>query len=72
LTAGSLKEGFMRAEQKLIEHQRGMRRLSVELAARAYELEKGHPPSSLSDLVPDYLTAIPQDPLTGTNMVFSP
>jgi hypothetical protein len=46
--------------------------LLIGLAARAYELDKGKPPASISDLVPDYLKAIPQDPFTGTNMVYSP
>ena len=45
------------------------RRLMLDLAARAYELDKGHPPASAADLVPDYLKAVPQDPVTGTNMV---
>jgi hypothetical protein len=35
-------------------------------------LDKGHRPANLNDLVPDYLKAIPQDPLTGTNMVHLP
>jgi hypothetical protein len=46
--------------------------LIIDLAARAYELEKGHPPASVSDLVPDYLKTIPQDPATGMNMLYSP
>jgi competence protein ComGC len=45
------------------------RLMLVQLAARAYELEKGERPKNLADLVPAYLKAIPQDPLTGTNMV---
>jgi hypothetical protein len=48
------------------------RRAMIDLAARAYELDKGKSPASLADLVPDYLKAVPQDPLTGTNMVYSP
>ena len=44
----------------------------LALAARAYELDKGHPPASAADLVPDYLKAIPQDPVTGTNLIYSP
>ena len=48
------------------------RQVMVDLAARAYELDKGRPAANLADLVPDYLKAIPQDPLTGTNMVYSP
>jgi hypothetical protein len=46
--------------------------LLIDLAARAYELDKGHRPASLTDLVPEYLKAVPQDPFTGTNMVYSP
>jgi hypothetical protein len=46
--------------------------LLIALAARAYELDKGHPPDSAADLAPEYLKAIPQDPVTGTNMIFSP
>jgi hypothetical protein len=46
--------------------------LLIDLAARAYELDKGHPPANAADLVPDYLKAIPQDPVTGTNMVYPP
>ena len=45
------------------------RLMLVQLAARAYGLEKGERPKNLADLVPAYLKAIPQDPLTGTNMV---
>jgi hypothetical protein len=44
------------------------RRLIIDLAARAYEAEKGQRPGSVGDLVPGYLKSIPQDPLTGTNM----
>jgi hypothetical protein len=44
------------------------RRLMIDLAARAYEAEKGQRPGSVGDLVPGYLKSIPQDPLTGTNM----
>jgi len=44
--------------------------LLLQLAAHAYELEKGKRPKSLADLVPAYLKAISQDPLTGTNMAY--
>ena len=47
-------------------------RLLIDLAARAYELDKGHPPASAADFVPEYLKAIPQDPVTGTNLVYTP
>jgi hypothetical protein len=44
--------------------------LLIQLAARAYELEKGERPKRLTDLVPAYLNTIPQDPLTGTNVAY--
>jgi hypothetical protein len=59
-------------KRKLEKEQTNPRQLLIDLAAHAYELDKGHPPESVSDLVPDYLKAIPQDPFTGTNMVYSP
>ena len=52
------------------ENQR--RKLLVDLATRAYELEKGERPKSIADLVPNYLKIIPLDPITGTNIVFKP
>jgi hypothetical protein len=33
-------------------------------------LEKGKRPVTLNDLVPEYLKAIPQDPGTGSNLVY--
>lgn len=58
--------------RKLDAQEQKTRRLMIDLAARAYELEKGKPPASISDLVPEYLKAIPQDPANGTNMIYSP
>ncbi len=46
--------------------------LMIRLAARAFELEHGARPKALADLVPDILKTIPQDPATGSNMVFTP
>ena len=68
----SLNKAYQNGEQKFENQQSKTRQLMVDFAARAYELDKGHPPASLADLVPDYLKAVPQDPLTGTNMVYSP
>jgi hypothetical protein len=67
-----LANNNQKAEQAFKERQQKTRQLMIDLAARAYELDKGKPPTSLADLVPDYLKAIPQDPFTGTNMVYSP
>jgi len=61
-----------KAEQTFKKHQKQTRQLIIDLAARAYELDKGHHPANFADLVPDYLKAIPQDPLTGKDMVYSP
>ncbi|HEV2208050.1 MAG TPA: hypothetical protein VG167_04700 [Verrucomicrobiae bacterium] len=48
------------------------RLLVLTLAARAYELERGHRPANPAELVPEYLHAVPLDPLTGTNLVSIP
>jgi hypothetical protein len=60
------------AEQRHKKQQSKTRQLIIDLAARAYELDKGHRPAGLVDLVPDYLKSIPQDPSTGTNIIYSP
>jgi hypothetical protein len=72
MTYKSLLPAQAAASRKLKQQQTRTRQLIIELAARAYELDKGKPPASVADLVPDYLKAIPQDPLTGTDMVYSP
>jgi hypothetical protein len=66
----SMKQTEQRAIAKLTTQQTRLRRLLIQLAARAYELEKGERPKSLAELVPAYLKTIPQDPLTGTNMAY--
>jgi hypothetical protein len=48
------------------------RRLLVELAARAYELEKGQPPKTVAELVPAYLKAAPKDAVTGAEFELAP
>ena len=48
------------------------RQLMLQLAVHAFTLDKGAPPKSITDLVPAYLQAIPQDAFTGTNLVYSP
>ena len=68
----STNKAFQKAEEKFNQQQMKTRQLTVDLAARAYELDKGHPPASVSDLVPDYLKTVTQDPTTGTNLVYTP
>jgi hypothetical protein len=72
MTRKSLLPARAAAARKFKQEQTRTRQLIIALAARAYELDKGKPPESLADLVPDYLKSIPQDPLTGTNMIYSP
>jgi len=67
-----LKQIYQRQERKFEERQIKTRQLIIDLAARAYKLDKGNPPAHISDLVPGYLKAIPLDPFTGTNIVYLP
>ncbi len=72
LNSRSRKKSEERSELMINERILQTRCLILDLAARAYELDKGHRPTSASDLVPDYLKAIPQDPTTGTNLTLIP
>jgi hypothetical protein len=72
MTRSSLNKAFKRGQERFEKQQTKTRQLIVALAARAYEFDKGKPPTTVSDLVPDYLKAIPQDPSTGTNLVYTP
>jgi hypothetical protein len=58
-------------EKSGTERQRQTRQLILDLAARCYQFEKGTRPKSPADLIPAFLTAIPQDPNTGTNMIIT-
>ncbi len=58
------------AQQKLQQWELQARTTLVDLAVRAYELEKGQRPTNWAALVPGYLKAIPLDPITGTNLVY--
>jgi hypothetical protein len=72
LTQRTSTKAMSKARDKMESHQANTRRLMIQLAARAYELEKGAPPKAVSDLVPGYLKTIPKDPATGTNLVYLP
>jgi len=56
-------------ESRYRENQQDRRRMAIHFAARAYELEKGKPPASAAELVPEYLKAVPKDPVTGARLV---
>lgn len=66
------QKNLKRAMDTLNGNEQREGRLLIDLAARAYKLERGHPLASVTDLVPDYIKAIPQDPFTGTNMIYTP
>ena len=58
--------------QKHDQFESRLRRLMIDLAAHAYELEHGQHPKNLNQLVPAYLNSIPIDPTTGTNLTYVP
>lgn len=62
LNAGAAGFSACEARQKTVD------RLLLEMAARAHELEQGHPPATAADLVPAYLHALPIDPSTEAPM----
>lgn len=66
------RRNFQHAIDKINSMQHGEDQLMIDLAARAFELEKDRRPASPADLVPDYLKAVPQDPFTGTNLIDRP
>jgi hypothetical protein len=66
----SVKQLEQRSVAKLTTQQTREQVLLIQLASRAYELEKGERPKTLGELVPAYLKAIPQNPVTGTNMSY--
>jgi len=61
----SLRKARQTAGKKILDREKQTRQLTLDLAARAYELEKGHRPASSADLVPDYLKTIPPDLVAG-------
>ena len=48
------------------------RQVMLDFAVHSYELEKGDRPKRLTDLIPVYLKAIPRDPTSGTDFVYTP
>lgn len=67
-TFSPLAPAFKKAEQRTMTIEKQRRSLMLDLASRAFELEKARRPKDFPDLVPDYLKAIPVDPLTKTNL----
>jgi hypothetical protein len=67
-----MKQTYEKLDSRLKEKHLATRQLIIDLAVRAYELDNGKPPSSVADLVPDYLKAVPQDPSSGKEMNYLP
>ncbi|MEO5801946.1 MAG: hypothetical protein ABIR24_00325, partial [Verrucomicrobiota bacterium] len=44
----------------------------VDLAAQNYQSEKGHPPKTLQELVPEYLSFLPKDDFSGQDFIYRP
>jgi hypothetical protein len=72
LNRNQIRANQVKAKQTFMEHQSNTHRLMLDLAAHAYELDKGHRPASAADLIPAYLKAVPIDPTTGKEMRLIP
>ena len=57
-----------RAQRTFQAEQLKARQLMIDFASRAYELDKGHRPAGAADLVPEYLKAVPKNPVTAKNL----
>jgi hypothetical protein len=68
----SVKQTEKGCATKIATQQARTWQLMIDLAARAYELDRGQRPKTIEELVPAYLKAIPFNPVTGTNMVYRP
>ena len=71
-TSAKLKASDAKEKQRFETQQIKTRRLMLDLAAHAYQLDKGHRPTNAADLAPDYLKAVPIDPITGKEMKMTP
>jgi UDP:flavonoid glycosyltransferase YjiC (YdhE family) len=58
-----------RKHNRVIAHERLM---TAELALRCYQSEQGRLPSSLEQLVPEYLQQVPLDPFSGRPVIYHP
>jgi hypothetical protein len=67
-----LTPALQKSEAKFQTMDTRRRRLLINLAGRAYELEKGKRAATIAELAPDYLKTIPTDPVTGSPMMDLP
>jgi hypothetical protein len=64
----SMKKNQQNVVGKLQAQAIAEQRLLIELATRAYALDKGHRPKLVADLVPAYIQTMPRDPRTGLTL----
>ena len=65
-----LVQGTLRSYVAKARDEAKMGLAQLALALKIYKAEKGKYPDSLSDLVPEILPELPQDPLTGKDFVY--
>lgn len=58
--------------EKIVFTQTFLRSLATACAVERYRMAHGHLPATLEDLVPDFLTSLPTDPLTGKPLCYKP
>ena len=62
------RKALEKGRQRFIKGETEIRRMKVQLAIHAYELDHGQPPAAARELVPQYLKAVPLDPATGQEL----
>jgi hypothetical protein len=65
-----MKAAQERTRLKMPRKEVGLRLILLTLAIRAHELEKGTSPTSLAELVPAYLKAVPTDPYSSKPFLY--
>jgi hypothetical protein len=70
LVGWSGQQSFSWQTEMELRHVAQLRMLIIKLALRAFELDYGRLPKSLSELVPDSLSAIPDDPFSELPMQY--
>jgi hypothetical protein len=66
------REAIRKAHERHDQITARRRLFILELALRCYLAETGKPPARLNDLIPKYLSQVPEDPFTGQPLVYRP
>jgi hypothetical protein len=61
----SIQKTWDRARTNRYRLARDTRLLAIQLAARAFSMERGSRPRNITNLVPDFIPSLPVDPATG-------